>query len=153
MGVYFEDYRAGDHFESPTRTITEADIVNFAAWSGDMNELHTSETHAATTPFGRRIAHGLLGLSVCHGLMFRLGLMEGTGLAFLSLENWVFKAPIFIGDTVYAELEVLETVASTSQRDRGRVRFRARLLNTDGVVTQEGIKNILVKAGNPGSVQ
>ncbi len=146
MGLYFEDYRIGDRYISPTRTITETDVVNFAAMSGDMNELHTSESYARGTPFKERVVHGLLGLSICHGLMFRLGLMEGTGIAFLGLENWRFEAPIFIGDTIHTELEVLEATPSTGKKDRGKIRFKVRLVNTAGVVTQSGVKKILVKS-------
>lgn len=146
MGIYFEDYNAGDVFVSPTRTITETDVVNFATLTGDMNEIHTSETYAAGTPFGARLAHGLLGLSIAHGLMFRLGLTDGTGIAFLSMDEWHFKVPVFIGDTVHVRVEVLETVPSSRRSDRGVVKFLVQLRNADEVVTQEGTKTIMFKA-------
>ncbi|MCD6302041.1 MAG: dehydratase, partial [Anaerolineae bacterium] len=62
-GRYFEDMSVGDVVTSPARTVTEADVTLFAGLSGDYNPLHTDAVHAETTPFGQRIAHGLLGLS------------------------------------------------------------------------------------------
>lgn len=94
-GIYFEEYQIGQTFRTPTRTITETDVVYFSAMSGDMNELHTSEEFAKGSPFGKRLAQGLLGLSISHGLMFRLGLFDGTGIALLNIDQWKFTAPIF----------------------------------------------------------
>src|SRR3990172_401500 len=105
--LYFEDLRIGDQFVSPGRTITEADVTLFAGLSGDYNPLHTDEEFAKQTPFGRRIAHGLLGLSMAVGLASRLGLFDGTGIGFLGLE-WSFVGPIFLGDTIRARFAVEE---------------------------------------------
>jgi len=144
-GLFFEDFAVGRTFRSPTRTITETDVVLFGAWSGDMNELHTSETYARDNLFGRRIAHGLLGLSIAHGFLFRIGLFEGTGIAFLSVEDWKFTAPVFIGDTVHAEIEVAEAIPSRSKPDRGVVKFRVALKNEAGTTVQEGLHVVMVK--------
>jgi len=145
MGIYFEEYSIGDEFYSPTRTITETDVVNFAAMSGDMNEIHTSETFANKTPFKRRLVHGLLGLSISHGLMFRVGLMEGAAIAFLTIDEWKFKSPIFIGDTVHAKIEVVDLIPSKSKNDRGVVKLNIKLINSDGNITQEGVKSIMIR--------
>ena len=84
-GKYFDEFVVGDEFVTPSRTITETDVVMFAAMSGDYNELHTSEEYMKKSQFGKRLVHGLLGLSVSHGLMFRLGLVEGTAIAFIGI--------------------------------------------------------------------
>ena len=81
-GMYFEEFEIGSEVFSPGRTISEADIVNFAGLSGDYNQLHTDAEFAKGTPFGKRIAHGLLVLSIASGLAARLGFIEGTALAF-----------------------------------------------------------------------
>ena len=89
-GRYFEEFAVGDILTTPARTITEADVVNFAALSGDWNQLHTDAEYAKETPFGTRIAHGLLGLTVASGLGARLGFIEGTAEAFLKRSSLFF---------------------------------------------------------------
>src|SRR5690349_2459296 len=121
-GLYFEEFVIGDKATSTSRTITEADIVAFAALSGDYNELHTSETYASRTIFGKRIAHGLLGLSIAGGLAFQMGFLVGTVDAFRGVE-WEFSAPIYIGDTIHLEAEVSETKAFP-RLSNGRVVFK-----------------------------
>ena len=108
-GLYFEEFSAGMHILTPARTIAEADIVNFAGISGDFNSMHTDAVYAAATPFGQRVAHGLLILSIASGLAVRTGILEGTVMAFREVNEWKFSRPVFIGDTVHAELEVLES--------------------------------------------
>ncbi len=95
----------------------------FSAMSGDMNELHTSEEFARNSPFGKRLAQGLLGLSICHGLMFRLGLFDGTGIALLNVDKWKFTALFFFGDTVHGMVSVQEKIESKSKPDRGIIHF------------------------------
>jgi 3-hydroxybutyryl-CoA dehydratase len=101
----FDQYNLGDTWVSRGRTITETDLVNFAGVSGDFFSLHTDEEYAKGTPFGQRIAHGLLVLSVSTGLM---DLVPGIVQAFYGIDRLRFTAPTFIGDTVHVELEVLE---------------------------------------------
>lgn len=108
-GVYFEEFEIGQHFITVSRTVTESDVVAFAGLSGDYNQLHTDEEFAKGTPFGRRIAHGLLGMSIASGLTMRSGVLEGTALAFREINNWKFSNPIYLGDTIHVELEVKET--------------------------------------------
>jgi acyl dehydratase len=95
-------------FAATARTITEGDIVTFAGVSGDFNSIHTDEVYATQSGFGRRVAHGLLGLSIVSGLAVRTGILEGTVLAFREINEWKFSLPVYIGDTVYADLEVDE---------------------------------------------
>ena len=142
-GLFFEDLDEGVQVVSPGRTITEADIVMFAALSGDWNQLHTDAEFAKGTVFGERIAHGLLGLAVASGLAARLGFLEGTVEAFLSLE-WKFKAPIRIGDTIHLEAKVARKKAM-KRLGGGIVSFEVQLLNQRGEVVQKGTWTVLVK--------
>src|SRR5215813_3803722 len=81
--LHFEDFSVGQHWLTPRRTITEADVVMFAAFTGDYNPVHTDEEFAKTTPFGRRILHGPAGFAIATGLESRLGIKDGTAIAFV----------------------------------------------------------------------
>ena len=89
--TFYEDYAVGDEFITPARTVTEADVTMFAALSGDYNRLHTDAEYAAQGPFGERIAHGLLGLSIVIGLAYRTEIDPDGAVAFLGL-IWKFSA-------------------------------------------------------------
>lgn len=110
-GMYFEEFEVGQRVISAARTVSEADIVTFAGLSGDYNQIHTDAEFSKTTTFGQRVAHGLLGLSIASGLVVQTGMMEGTIMAFREINNWRFIKPVFIGDTIHVEVEVLETKA------------------------------------------
>jgi len=118
-------------------------VVNFACLSGDFNPLHTDREFAGKTPFGERIAHGLLGLSVHSGLSQGLGITEGTTLAFLGL-TWNFKAPILFGDTIHVVQSVKE-MRETRKPDRGIIIFSVQVLNQRDEVVQEGTKTLMVR--------
>src|SRR4030065_235565 len=107
-GLYFEEFAVGQTIRTPGRTVTEGDIVAFAGLSGDFNLIHTDAIYAATTPFGQRVAHGLLGLSIASGLAVRTGILEGTVLAFREVNEWKFSLPVYIGDTLTVDIEVTE---------------------------------------------
>lgn len=108
-GMYFEEFEAGQTVISAGRTVTESDIVTFAGLSGDFNQIHVDADYSKSTPFGQRVAHGLLGLSIASGLAVQTGVMEGTILAFREINEWKFIKPVLIGDTIHVEIEVLET--------------------------------------------
>ncbi|GIK10429.1 MAG: MaoC family dehydratase [Anaerolineaceae bacterium] len=110
-GLYFEEFSVGQKITSVGRTVTEGDIMSFAGLTGDYNQIHTDAAFAATTQFGQRIAHGLLGLSIAVGLLMRTGVLEGTVLAFREIVEWKFVKPVFIGDTLRVEMEVKELKA------------------------------------------
>jgi acyl dehydratase len=141
-GLYFEEFEEGMELETRGRTVTEADIVNFAGVSGDYNPMHTNAVFAEKTQFGKRVAHGLLGLSVTSGLAYQMGFLEGTVIAFTGLE-WKFRAPIFIGDTIQAVVKVTKR-REMAAAGGGFVTFDIRLLNQDGAVTQKGEWTVLV---------
>jgi acyl dehydratase len=142
-GLYFEDFEPGMRWISKGRTVTEADVVNFAGISGDFNPLHTNEQYAKTTIFGRRVAHGVLGVALMTGLNQDLGITEETMHAFVGLE-WEFLRPVFIGDTLHLELEVVSRRES-KKPDRGIVIFDAKMVNQHGEVAQKGIRKMLMK--------
>lgn len=110
-GRYFEEFQVGEKIITPARTVTEADVTTFAGLSGDYNQIHTDAEFSRGTPYGQRIAHGLLVLSIASGLAMRTGVLEGTVLAFREINEWKFSKPTFIGDTVHVVLEVTETKA------------------------------------------
>jgi acyl dehydratase len=108
-GMFFEEFEVGQKITTAARTVTETDIVMFAGLTGDFNQIHVDAEFSKTTPFGARVAHGLLGLSIASGLLVQTGMMEGTIMAFREVNEWKFVKPIFIGDTIHVETEVTET--------------------------------------------
>ncbi len=110
-GMYFEEFQPGQQIQTASRTITEGDLTGFAGLSGDYNLIHTDAEFAKTTPYGQRIAHGLLVLSIASGLAMRSGIMEGTVMAFREINEWKFVKPVFIGDTIHVNINVKETKA------------------------------------------
>ncbi len=141
--LHYEDFDVGREWATQGRTVTETDVVGFAALSGDANPLHVDAEYARTSPFGERIAHGLLGLSIATGLISRLGIIEGTTIAFLGLE-WSFRAPILFGGTITVRSRVSDK-RETSKPDRGIVIFSVELVNQRGEVVQEGKQTLLMR--------
>ncbi len=142
--LYFEDYEVGLTVTSQGRTITETDIVSFAALTGDWNAIHTDAEYSARQMFGQRVAHGLLVLSIASGLVIRLGFMEETVLAFRELGEWKFSLPVFIGDTVRVRVTVSET-KPMRRLGGGLVRTKVEVLNQEDKVVQRGTWGVLVK--------
>jgi acyl dehydratase len=133
----FEDVEVGFRFETPSRTVTEADLVTFAGVSGDFNPLHTDERFAAKTIYGGRIAHGALVLSLATGLRQRTGLFDGTLMGLLEIRSWRFLAPVRIGDTIRVVSEIRE-LRETSKRDRGIMVQSVEVLNQEDEVVAGG---------------
>ena len=134
-GVFFEDLAVGQEFTSPGRTVTETDIVIFAGLSGDYNVLHTDAEHMKSSIFGERIAHGLLGLSIEHGLASRGEPAAAHGV--LSGLKWKFKGPIKIGDTIHVRSRIAAKNDGPDPRC-GLVTVERELVNQLGEVVQEG---------------
>lgn len=143
-GLYWEEWEIDAEFESPGRTVTEADITLFAGLSGDYNPLHVNEEYCKTTIFGGRIAHGPLVYAIAAGLLFQLHLYDDTLIAFLGFEDLRFTKPVKPGDTIHARIKVLEK-RETSRPDRGIMRRRLQVLNQRGEVVQEGIQAFMLK--------
>ena len=142
MSLYFEDFEIGHVSRSRGRTITEADIVNFAGLSGDFVELHTNEEFAKAGPFGRRIAHGLLILSISSGLMVQMGQTTDTVVAFYGIDRLRFVRPTFIGDTVRVEKKVIDR---QEKEKGGVVTFETSVLNQNGEPVLVYIDKLMVK--------
>lgn len=146
-GLYFEEFEVGMKVISPGRTVTEADVMTFAGLSGDYNSIHTDAAYAKEGPFGRRVAHGLLGLAIASGLAVRTGIMEGTVMAFREIEGWKFSKPIFLGDTIHIEIEVLESKA-IPRLGGGALVLGLDVRNQEGDSVMRGRWNVLVQ-GRP----
>jgi acyl dehydratase len=142
--MYFEEFEVGYEIISAARTITETDIVSFAALTGDWTQIHINAEYAKGTIFGQRVAHGLLGLSIASGLGAQSGFIEETVLAFRSLE-WKFSAPIFIGDTIQLKIKVREK-KELKKLGGGSITFEMRLLNQEGKIVQKGRWEVLMKS-------
>lgn len=147
--LFYDDVAVGQEWESPARTITEADIVNFAGLSGDFNPIHVDHHFCKDTPYRRPIAHGLLVFSIGSGL--GVSSPHVRTLAFLQVREWNFRAPVFTGDTVHIRGKVLEKHLR-GRGKRGEVVWGRTILNQEGKVVQEGVLVTLVEArvsGNP----
>lgn len=140
IDLYWEDLKVGHRAVSPGRTVTEADLTNFAGLSGDYNQLHVDVEYAKSKGFGgRRVVHGLLGQAIGSGLYTRTWLGTGTQknmVAMLKIE-WFFRAPVFVGDTLTCTIEIIET-RETSKPDRGLARIKRQLFNQNEELVQEG---------------
>lgn len=143
-GRCFEEFTIGDSVVTQGRTITEADIVNFAGLSGDWTAIHVDAEAAREGVFGQRVAHGVLGLAIATGLVVRLGLIDGTVIAFMGLD-WKFRSAIVIGDTVRVTAQVIEK-KPMPRLGGGLVTFNVEILNQRDEVVQRGAWTMLVKA-------
>ncbi len=141
-GLFFEEFVIGDKIVSGGRTITEADIVNFAGLSGDFYELHTNELYAQKSIFGERVAHGLLILSIASGLLMGVGFAAETVLAFTGLE-WRFRAPVKIGDTIHVEATVKE-LKPAKRLGGGFVTLTVAVRNQQDEVVHRGEWTVLI---------
>ena len=144
QGLFFEEFIIGDQTESVGRTVTEADVVNFAGISGDYNLIHTDAEYSRGHMFGKRVAHGLLVLSIASGLAVRLGFMEDTILAFRGLE-WKFAAPVFIGDTIRLRVTV-ETTKPMPRLGGGLVTLKMEVLNQKDEIVNRGQWEVLCRS-------
>ncbi len=142
-GKYFEDLEPGTKLRHATgRTVTEADNVLFCALTMNPQPLHLNEDFAARTQFGRRIVNGIFTMGLVVGLTVP-ELTEGTIVANLSYDRVVHPAPVFHGDTIYVETEVIERRPSQSKPDRGIVRLRHRGLNQEGRLVCEVERTVM----------
>ncbi|MEK6256138.1 MAG: MaoC/PaaZ C-terminal domain-containing protein [Chloroflexota bacterium] len=142
-GMYFDEFEIGQKIVSTGRTVTEADVVNFAGISADFNEIHTNKVYSESTPFGQRIAHGLLGLSIASGLAWQTGVLEGTIIAFREISAWKFVKPVFIGDTLRVEMEIVATKA-IPRAGGGTVQILLDVINQSDVTVMKGEWSTLI---------
>lgn len=136
-GMYFEEFEPGQKINSSGRTVTESDIVNFAGLSGDYTQIHTDVEYSKTTPIGRRVAHGLLVMSIASGLAAQTGVLEGTVLVFREISNWKFIKPVFIGDTVHVEM-IVKSVKEIRRIGGGSVEITLDVQNQTNETVMKG---------------
>jgi len=141
--LYLDDLHEGQTFTSAARTVTETDLTMFSMVTGDWNAIHCDEEFAKTTQFGQRLVHGLFGTSLMLGFLHQIGILEGSALALLNINNLLFKKPILIGDTLKLRLTILST-RPTKDGARGVVGRRFELLNQRDEVVQEMTSDVLV---------
>ncbi|MCA9191921.1 MAG: MaoC family dehydratase N-terminal domain-containing protein [Planctomycetales bacterium] len=132
--LFLEDLHPGKVWKSPGRTVTEADIVAFAGLTGDFDPLHIDHEYAANTPYGRPIAHGLLGVSFMAGLSSNFPRVKT--LALVRIMDWQFVRPVFVGDTIHVETEI-ESILPKGRRS-GEVLWDRRVLNQRDECVQLG---------------
>lgn len=142
MGMYFEEFEVGRKMVTRARTVTEADIVQFASLTGDFNPMHTDAEYMKKHMLGQRVAHGLLTVSFAVGQIYQLGFMERTVLAFRSFEV-KFSLPVFIGDTIRAEVTVSE-VKEARRMGGGWVTSDVKILNQEDKAVVTGVLSILI---------
>lgn len=142
IGYYFEEIEAGQTMTTRGRTITESDIVQFAALTGDYNPMHTDAEYMKSHPMKQRVAHGMLTLSYAVGQLYQLGFMERTVLAFRGLEM-KFSLPVFIGDTIRVRITVIEK-KEMKRLGGGIITAEVKILNQDGKTVQSGTMELLL---------
>jgi 3-hydroxybutyryl-CoA dehydratase len=144
--LYFDDLEVGNEWTSGGRTVTEADIINFAGFSGDFNPIHIDHEFAKTTPFRRPIAHGFAVFCMASGL----GIWSPPvrTMAMLRVNVWNFSLPVFAGDTIRNLTRVKEKTIRGRGR-RGEIVWYRAVLNQDGKVVQDGEVVTLVECRPP----
>jgi 3-hydroxybutyryl-CoA dehydratase len=123
---YFDDLRLGDAMESSGRTITEYDVVSFASLTGDWHPQHADAAWAAKSPFGRRIAHGMLVISYALGL---LPIDPRVVMALRSMDGAVLKRPVGLGDTIRVRAKIADLRPLGDEA--GLVTLAVRILNQE----------------------
>lgn len=130
IGKSIDELKVGDSAQT-SKTITEKDINDFAGVTGDFNPVHLDQAYAEKTIFKGRIAHGLLSVGLLSAVLGNI--LPGRGTIYISQEI-KFLAPVRMGDTITAEVEVLELI-----QEKNRAKFRTTCANQDGKLVVDGI--------------
>ncbi|WP_296821881.1 MaoC/PaaZ C-terminal domain-containing protein [uncultured Megasphaera sp.] len=142
QGKFFDEFQENQTFGSASRTITQADIVNFAGLSGDFNPLHMDHEFGKKSPHGSIIAHGALTFAVTTGLFNSTSLVDGTNIAFLGL-SFDYKKVVKIGDTLHLDISI-DNKRLTSKGNRGVVTFHVLTKNQRDEVVLDGLWKMLI---------
>ncbi|MCF7699871.1 MaoC/PaaZ C-terminal domain-containing protein [Loktanella sp. M215] len=145
--LYYNDFEVGQVFTSQARTMTESDLTMFSMLTGDWNPVHNDAEFAKQTRFGQRLMHGAFGIGLALGLMHNLGIFEDSAVALLDVQDWQFKEPVFIGDTLHLKLHILDKSLGRSG-NTGRIGRRFELVNQHGKAAHTGRADVLVRV-NP----
>jgi acyl dehydratase len=143
MSLFFEDFNPGAKFVSGGRLISAEDVAEFSALSGDVNRIHTDEDYARKTMFGRRIAQGAFVFSIATGLFTQMDLINDTLLAFYAVDKLRFRKPVFPGDTVQVEKQVIKVQELGAAK--GLVTFAARVFNQAGETVIQYQERLLIR--------
>ena len=139
--LYFEDFAVGDRFKSPSRTLTDAHFLFFAGMTGDNHPIHYDDEYGKKTRYGRRVAHGLLLTSLTAvGASTLAPVIEESIVAFVE-QSTRFRSPVFIGDTIQPEHEV---IALERKRSAGLLTLRVSLRNQQGEIVLDGEHRYLI---------
>ncbi len=149
IGKFYEEFEEGQSMVTRGRTITESDIVQFGALTGDFNPMHFDADYMQGHMLGKRVAHGMLTVSYAVGQAYQLGFMEQTVLSFRGIEM-KFSAPVYIGDTIHVKLTVKEK-KDAARLGGGIVTFETRIINQDGTAVQKGTLTVLIASKNADS--
>lgn len=143
VGLKYDEFEIGKEFVSPRRTVTEADIQQFAGLSGDYNPLHTDDVFIhESTNYPGRIAHGALTFAMATGLSFQEGLTRGTALGFLGVDI-TFVAPVLPGDTIYQVSKCIDK-RETKKPGRGIITIQRDVYNQNGVCVLKQTCKVMV---------
>ena len=142
-GKYFDELEVGMKFKHAGRTVTEMDNVLFSALTMNSQPLHVNEDYASKTEFGQRLVNGVFTFGLVVGLTVP-ELTEGTIVANLGYDKVVHPSPVFHGDTIYAESEIIEKRESKSKPQWGIVKVRTRGLQQDGKVVIDYVRSVMV---------
>jgi acyl dehydratase len=146
---YFEDFAAGDCFESAPLTVSEALIIEFGR-TYDAQLFHVDPEAAKATVYGGLIASGLQTIALTFKLFLETGTIAASSLGSPGLDEIRWKVPVRPGDTLRVVAEVLETRPSASKADRGIVRIRYTTVNQDGAEAMTMIGNQLLRRRGAG---
>jgi acyl dehydratase len=148
-GRYLEEFEVGAIYKHwPAKTVTEAEDHLFCLLTMNHHPLHINDVYAAGSQQGRNVVAGPFVYSVVFGMT--VNDISGKAIANLATEELGHPNPVFHGDTLFVETEVLEVKPSKSKLDRGVVRVHTRALNQDGVLVAEFKRLVLVPRKNPG---
>src|SRR5665648_877177 len=148
-GRYLEEFEQGAVYKHwPAKTVTESDDHLFCLSTMNHHPLHLNDVYASESQQGRNVVVGPLVYSLALGMS--VSDVSGKAIANLATEELSHPAPVFHGDTLYCESEVLDKKESRSKPDRGTVKVHTRVLNQDGVLVAEFKRLVLVPRKSPG---
>lgn len=141
-GRFFDDFEVGDVYRTRTgRTVTQNDNIWFTLLTNNTNQIHFNEHYAAQTQFGRPLVNSALTLAIVTGLSVTDTSENGVNLGWDEVR---IPNPLFEGETLYSESEVLEKRESRSNPQRGIVKFRSRGIKQDGTVVLDYTRSVMI---------
>lgn len=150
-GMYYEDFEVGMKIKHEMgRTITEADNTWFTLLTMNGNQIHFNREYAKKTQYGKILVNSCLTLSIVTGIT--VNMLTAKAVANLGWDNVRLPAPVFVGDTIYAESEVITKRKSEKNPANGIITVKMTGYNQDNVVVLEGNRTFMVLSGKDGGV-